>query len=211
MGQALSVSKVLSAKFHTLDIDGDWQAAIGQPELTGSWMIYGPPKNGKTTFAMMLAKYLSKYARVAYDSIEEGLSKTIQMAMERVNMKEVGGRVVLLDKEPFGELVKRLHRQKSPDVVIIDSVQFMDLRFDEYKRLKTAFPDKLFVYVSHVSGRQPDGQVAKRIWRDANVFFRIRGYRAFPTSRYGGGAYIDVWPEEAEKFWALENNYNSLK
>jgi hypothetical protein len=204
MGQALSISKVLNAKFHTLEVDGEWSAAIGQPELTGSWMIYGAPKNGKTTFAMMLAKYLSKFVRVAYDSVEEGLSQSVQMAMERVGMKEVSGRVVLLDKEPIAELVKRLHRQKSPDVVVIDSVQFLDPSFSEYKKLKTAFPDKLFVYVSHVSGRQPEGQVAKRIWRDANVYFRIEGYRAFPVSRYGGGGTIDIWAERAAEYWALE-------
>lgn len=204
MGQALSISKVLNAKFHTLEVDGEWSAAIGQPELTGSWMIYGAPKNGKTTFAMMLAKYLSKFVRVAYDSVEEGLSQSVQMTMERVGMKEVSGRVVLLDKEPIAELVKRLHRQKSPDVVIIDSVQFLDPSFSEYKKLKTAFPDKLFVYVSHVSGRQPEGQVAKRIWRDANVYFRIEGYRAFPVSRYGGGGTIDIWAERAAEYWALE-------
>lgn len=204
MGQALSISKVLNAKFHTLEVDGEWFAAIGQPELTGSWMIYGAPKNGKTTFAMMLAKYLSKFVRVAYDSVEEGLSQSVQMAMERVGMKEVSGRVVLLDKETIADLVKRLHRQKSPDVVIIDSVQFLDPSFSEYKKLKTAFPDKLFVYVSHVSGRQPEGQVAKRIWRDANVYFRIEGYRAFPVSRYGGGGTIDIWAERAAEYWALE-------
>lgn len=204
MGQALSISKVLNVKFHTLEVDGEWSAAIGQPELTGSWMIYGAPKNGKTTFAMMLAKYLSKFVRVAYDSVEEGLSQSVQMAMERVGMKEVSGRVVLLDKEPIADLVKRLHRQKSPDVVIIDSVQFLDPSFSEYKKLKTAFPDKLFVYVSHVSGRQPEGQVAKRIWRDANVYFRIEGYRAFPVSRYGGGGTIDIWAERAAEYWALE-------
>ena len=204
MDKALSISNVLNAKFHTLDVDGEWLSAIGQPELTGSWMVYGAPKHGKTTFAMMLAKYLSRFARVAYDSIEEGLSKSIQMSMERVGMMDVCGRVVLLDKEPFPELVERLHRRKSPDVIIIDSVQFMDLSFAEYKKLKTAFPSKLFVYISHVSGRQPEGQVAKRIWRDANVYFWVEGFRAFPTSRYGGGDTIDVWKERAEAFWALE-------
>lgn len=210
MGKALSIQNVLKARFHTLSVDGEWEAAIGQPELTGSWMIYGAPKNGKTTFAMMLSKYLSRFCRVAYNSVEEGLSQSIQMAMTRVRMEEVGTKVVLLDKEPFGELVKRLHRQKSPDVVVIDSVQFMGLSFDEYKKLKNAFPNKLFVYVSHVSGRMPEGQVAKRIWRDVNVYFRIEGHRAFPVSRYGGGSHIDVWKERAEEYWGLEKTNNNI-
>lgn len=210
MGKALSISNVLKARFHCLALEGEWELAIGHPELTGSWMIYGAPKNGKTTFAMMLAKYLSKFCRVAYNSIEEGLSHSIQMSMERVGMEEVGSSVVLLDKEQFSDLVKRLHRQKSPDVIILDSVQFMGLTFEEYKKLKCAFPDKLFVYVSHVSGRMPEGQVAKRIWRDANVYFRIEGHRAFPVSRYGGGNTIDVWKERAEEYWGLEQNKTNI-
>jgi len=56
-----------------------------------------------------------------------------------------------------------------------------------------------------VAGRKPEGQVAQRIWRDANVYFRIEGYRAFPVSRYEGGTTtIDVWKEEAERYWGLE-------
>lgn len=204
MKRALSVSNVANARFKTLEFEGEWLAAVGRPELTGAWFIYGPPKHGKTTFAMMAIKYLSGFERSAYDSIEEGLSLSIQLAMERVDMDEASGRVVLLDKMEIGELVKYLKRHKSPNVVVIDSVQFADLTFAQYKRLKEAFPRKLFIYVSHVEGRQPDGQVAKRIWRDSNVVFRVEGYRAFPSGRYGGGEYIDIWPEKADEYWGLD-------
>lgn len=202
--RALSVSNVANAKFKTLEFEGKWLHAVGKPELTGAWFIYGPPKNGKTTFAMMLVKYLSNFERCAYDSIEEGLSLSIQLAMERVGMDVVGGRVVLLDKMEIGELIPYLKRHKSPNVVVIDSVQFAELTFAQYKRMKEAFPRKLFIYVSHMEGRQPDGQVAKRIWRDSNVVFRVEGYRAFPSGRYGGRDYINIWEEEAEKHHGLD-------
>ena len=204
MKRALSVSNVASAKFKTLEFEGEWLRAVGKPELTGAWFIYGPPKNGKTTFAMMAVKYLSNFERCAYDSIEEGLSLSIQLAMERTDMDDVGGRVVLLDKMEISELIPYLKRHKSPNVVVIDSVQFAELTFAQYKRLKETFPGKLFIYVSHVEGRQPDGQVAKRIWRDSNVVFRVEGHRAFPVGRYGGGDYIDVWEERAEEYWGLD-------
>lgn len=203
--RAYSVDNVISKKFNTLDFCGHWLESVGTPELTGSWFIYGPPKNGKTSFAMMAAKYLSSFKRVAYNSIEEGISLTIQMAMKRENMQEVGSRVVLLDKEPVQDLVKRLGKHKSPDVVIIDSVQFAELTFSDYKSLKSRFPHKLFIYISHVDGKLPEGNVAKRIWRDSNVFFRIEGFRAFPVSRYGGGEYMNVNDELAANYWGLKN------
>jgi nucleoside-triphosphatase THEP1 len=205
MKRAYSVRNVADAKFKTLHLEGAWESAIGTPELTGSWFIYGAPKNGKTTFALQLAKYLTGFGRVAYDSVEEGLSLTMQMAMERVGMEEVGSRLVLLEKEDVAELTERLKRHKSPDIVIIDSVQFLDLKFSEYKQLKEAFPDKLFIYISHIEGKQPEGNTARRIWRDANVYFSVEGFRAFPVSRYGGGEPVDIYPEKAMEYWGFEN------
>ena len=201
MKQALSISNVLNAKFRTINVSDEWRRVVGIPELTGTWMIYGAPKNGKTTFAMQLAKYLCGFGRVAYDSVEEGLSLTIQSTMERVRMDEVNGQCMLLDREPVADLIKRLHKQRAADFVFLDSVQFADLKFCEYKALKKAFPHKLFIYISHINGGTPDGQVAKRIWRDCNVYFKVEGYRAFPVSRYGGGEPWTVWKEGAEKVW----------
>lgn len=201
MNRSYSVHNVFDAKFRTLELDGEWKEAIGSPELSGSWFVYGPPKNGKTSFAMKLAKYLTRFRRVAYNSIEEGLSLSIKMAMKRVNMLEVGGRLVLVKKD-FGELTAYLKQHKSPDVVVIDSVQFLELKFEEYKQLKSMFPSKLFIYVSHIEGRLPDGLTARKIFRDANVSFRIEGFKGFPVSRYGGdGEPIVISEEKAMEYW----------
>lgn len=208
MKRAYSVKNVADARFNTLQLDGEWRSAIGTPELTGSWFIYGAPKNGKTTFALQLAKYLTNFRRVAYDSVEEGLSLTMQMAMDRVKMTEAGSRFVLLEKEDVGELTARLKRHKSPDIIVIDSVQFLDLKFSEYKQLKETFREKLFIYISHVEGRQPEGNTARRIWRDSNVYFSIEGFRAFPMSRYGGGEHIDIYPEKAQEYWGFDTDTN---
>lgn len=202
MKRAWSVDNVLNAKFRTLEFEGEWLEACGKPELGGSWFIYGPPKNGKTSFAMLLAKYLTRFVRVAYDSVEEGFSQSIKDAMIRTGMQEAGRRLVLLDKEDVPELADRLARRKSPEAIVIDSIQFMGLQFEDYKKLKQSFPDKLFIWVSHVDGRHPDGNTAKRVMRDANIFFRIEGFVAYPTSRYGGGRPITISEEKAGAYWA---------
>lgn len=205
MRRAISVANVIDARFQTLNLEGEWLEAIGKPEASGTWFIFGPPKNGKTTFAMMLAKVLAGFRKIAYDSVEEGLSLTIQMALERTGMVDVGSRFVLLDKEDIGDLVTRLKKHKSPDIVVIDSVQFMDLKWSEYKQLKAEFPGKLFIYISHIDGSKPDGLTARKIWRDASVVFRVQGFRAIPVSRYGGGQYIDINKEKADAYWGLES------
>lgn len=202
--KAYSLNNILKAKFKTLEFSGAWKEAIGNPELTGSWFIYGPPKNGKTSFALTLAKYLAEFRRVGYNSVEEGLSLSFQKAVERVSMHEIGNRFVLIEREEVEDMVKRLKKHKSPDIFFIDSVQFLELSFHEYKRLKGLFPSKLFIYISHVEGRQPDGYAARKILRDANVIFRVEGFKAFPVGRYGGGIPITISAQKAAEYWGLK-------
>lgn len=201
MKRALSVNNVIDAKFRTMPFGGEWLAGIGSPELSGSWIIYGAPKNGKTSCAMKLAKYLTRFGKVAYNSVEEGLKLSLKNAIIRANMHEVARRFKLLDQENVEEMIERLQKQKSPDIIFIDSVQFLELKFSEYKHLKELFPNKLFIYISHIEGKQPDGQVARRIWRDANVAIRVEGFKAFPVSRYGGGDPVVISPERALEYW----------
>ena len=204
--QAQSTSNVRTAKFTCLPFEGEYFRAVGQPERTGTHVIIGPSKNGKTTFAMMYAKYLSSFERVAYDSVEEGLCKTIQMAMDRVNMWEVGGKVILYDKMEIEDLRAKLKQHKSPNIIFIDSIQFADMTFKDYKTLKREFPNKLFVYISHINSGQPEGKTAQRIFRDASVVWHIEGFRAIPQSRFVEDGVtqdpIDIWPEGAAKYWA---------
>ena len=133
------------------------------------------------------------------------MCKTIQMAMDRVNMWEAGSKVVLYDKIEMEDLIKKLDQHKSPNVVFIDSIQFADMTFKDYKMLKRRYPHKLFVYISHVQGGMPEGKVAQRIYRDAAVVWRIEGFRAIPQSRFVEDGvtqdYIEIWHEGADKYW----------
>jgi hypothetical protein len=203
MKKALSVDNILKAKFNVMSFDGKWYDAFGNPERTGCMTIHGPSKNGKTDFVMQLSKYLTHFGRVLYCSIEEGLSKTIQVAIERNNMKEVGGKFTFIGKITFEELKERLKSHCSPNFVVIDSIQFMELKFSEYKELKAEFKNKLFIYISHEKNKLPDGSAAIKIYRDSNATCRVEGFRAFPTSRYGGGEYINISDKYAQEYWGI--------
>lgn len=198
--RALTVNDIKSFKPHKLEFDGQWLKAIGSPELTGTWIIWGNSANGKTRFALQLAKYLAKFARVAFNSLEEGLSDTLRNGVIATGMTEVQHNILFLDKEPIDELKERLRKRRSPDIVIIDSLQYTGLTYEQYKRLRDEFRQKLFIFISHAEGRDPKGNVGKSIRYDANVKIPIIGYVAYPQSRYGGGEPYVIWEKGARDF-----------
>lgn len=201
MAKAYSTHRLLQMKFKELDFAGDWLALIGKPEIKGSWFIWGGSTNGKTRFALQLTKQLAKFGKVVYNSLEEGASKTIRTALVSVNMLEVGANFNLLDMEPIDELKERLRRDKKIKFVIIDSLQYSGLSYNDYKELRDKFSKKLFVFVSHAEGKEPSGTTAKSIRYDAFVKIWVEGYKAFAQSRYGGGEPYIIWEQGSKKYW----------
>lgn len=201
--RALTVKDIREYQPHVLDFEGQWLSAIGKPELTGSWIVWGNSANGKTRFALQLAKYMARFVRVAYNSLEEGLSLSMKTAIADVGMgdPETKRNFILLDKEPINELVVRLKRQRSPRVVIIDSLQYTGLTYAEYKRLRDTFRNKLFVFISHADGREPTGNVGRSVKYDAFVKIYVEGYKAVPQSRFGGGGEYVIWEKGAKQYW----------
>jgi hypothetical protein len=202
--RAKSVAEILKYKPKALPFTGAWFNSFGTPELSGCWLIWGNSGNGKTRFTLQLCKYLAQFGRVAYNSLEEGLSLSFQSAIKAVGMRDVARRFVMLDKEPISELRARLSGQKSPDVVVIDSVQYSGLDKISAKALVDAFPRKLFVFVSHADGKNPAGRTASAIRFHAGVKLWVEGYRIpAPVSRFKEGECTPfvVWIEGAEKYW----------
>ena len=203
MARAASLDQVLRTRFKVLPFDGEWKDAIGCPELTGSWIIWGNSGNGKTRFALQLCKYLCQFGRVAYDSLEEGVSVSLVKAIKETHMMEVRRKFVVLDKEPIDQLTERLEKPKSPDIVCVDSLQYTGMSYEQYKALKERFPKKLFIWISHADGTLPEGRVAKKVRFDSNVKVFVQAYRAEPVSRYGGGKPYIIWEEGYRKNFEL--------
>ena len=198
--RAVSISELFNTKFKPCGFTGEWLRSIGDPEIRGSWIIWGHPANGKTSYAVQLAKYFSQFGRVAYNSLEEGASLSIKRIFQREGMEAVKRKVILLDQEPMDEMVVRLGKQKSPDIIVIDSLQYADLNYNAYKQLRNSFPKKLFIFISHAEGKEPAGRVAKKVRYDCFVKIWVEGYVAYPQSRYGGGESYTIWAEGSEKY-----------
>lgn len=190
-------------KFNVLQFEGKWKEFIGCPEVKGSWIIYGDGANGKTRLMLQMAKYLGNFGKVYINSLEEGESESIKRGWIEEDIDSTRDHVYLLDKEPFEQTRQRLTMRNSPDFVFFDSVQFMQkFTQEEYNDLLNEFPNKLFIFTSHVTGKEPKGSLANAIYYRSFVKFYVEGFRAFAKTRYEGNTPFDIWPEKAFEYWS---------
>lgn len=208
MARAYSASEVLAKKVPSIPFEGRWREAFGEPGRAGVWLIWGQSANGKSSFAMQLARELCKYGKVAYNSLEESIGLSFQENMERCQMGDVDGRFLILDRESMEDLNIRLKKQRSPDFIIIDSLQYTGLNYNDYKRLKEAHPKKLFIFISHADGDKPYGSTATKVQYDADMKILVQGYRAICKGRFipEAGKHYSIWAEAEVKYWGLETD-----
>lgn len=201
MKRAIPINEFMSTKKSTLEFDGQFLGAFDKPEDVGVWFIWGNSGNGKTSFALQLAKYLTKFGQVAYNSLEEGDSLTMQRAFEKVQMKEVAGKIVLL-QESMEELSARLSSRRSPDFVFIDSFQYTQMSYKKYIEFKEKHRNRLLIFISQADGKQPSGRAAKSVMYDASLKIWVEGFRAISKGRYiGKDSHYTIYPEGAERYW----------
>lgn len=201
MQRALTVENVLSARFRGLEFEGDWREVFGVPERAHDWIIWGQSGSGKTTFNMQMAKYISQFEPVLYNSMEEGLSTSLQEAYKRAGLTRSDS--VLMVSERMGDMCQRLMKKRSPNIVIIDSIPYTRYRWNDYMKLKELFKNKLRIWVGHAEGKEPKGALARDIRYDSFVKIYTEGFRAFVTSRFSssGTSQMDIWDDGATKYW----------
>lgn len=195
---AYSYSDIEKMKFSTLPFEGIWKELIGEPEIAGSWIIWGKSANGKTRFALQLAKYLAGFQKVYYNSLEEGLKLSFKNALEANNIKAVGSKFCF-HKEKLPQMRARLLKDRSPNIVIIDSLQHFRISIADYYNLIDEFPKKLFIFISHANGTEPKGELGDEIRYNSDVKIRVHQFIATPveTTRYGGFKPYVIWEQGA--------------
>lgn len=199
--RAISVDEIEKMKFIELQLSKPFQKLLGKPERSGVWIIWGESFNGKTSFALQLAKELTMSGKVFYNTLEEGARKSFQTAVINNNMKEVARKFIIGNRESIEDMKERLRKKKSPDIIFIDSIQYTEMTKKQYKDLKHEFPNKLFIFLSHADGKYPKGALADFVRYDVDIKIRVEGYKAMCLSRLGGDKepYI-IWAEGAAQY-----------
>nr|DAV09175.1 MAG TPA: Ras of Complex, Roc, domain of DAPkinase [Caudoviricetes sp.] len=206
MKKALSMVDLMRKNREVYAFEGALQEAFGQPEQNGVWFIWGRSGNGKTSFVLQLCKELTRYGKVAYDSLEEGDSLTMQNALMRVGMGDVGRRFILLN-ESLKELDTRLKRRRSPDIVVVDSFQYAHIDLKQYEEFIDQHKNKLIIFVSQADGLKPWGRTAQSAMYSASLKIWVEGYRAISKGRYRGNlGYYTIWAEKADEYWNKQGN-----
>lgn len=211
MGKRLNVKQMVQKKYTLIDgLNEDMQALLGQLEDSFTAIIYGGSGHGKTNFLVKLMKELKTVGDMLYVSYEEAHGKTIQDLILRHKLDEELPNLKFSDGETIGELTSMLRKKRSPKLIVLDSWQFSGLTLDDYKLLKKEFvfgksvgKRKIFLIISHVNGKMPDGKTAIDIKKDCNIKIRVEGFVAFvDTSRYGNTKQtMVVYEERAQQYW----------
>jgi predicted ATP-dependent serine protease len=193
MGRTLGVNQILNKQYDSSPLDKKWLAALGEISAPFKWLVFGRPKNGKTTFVLQFCKDASEFAKVYYNSMEEGDSKTMQEALKRVNMNETKpGRFMLGDRDTFKEMCEKLKKNRA-QIVVIDSRDYMKLTTDQYKMLTTMFPRKSFIIVCWEQSGKPLGKYAKDIEFMVDMVTHVSRFTAITNGRFGAELKYRIW------------------
>lgn len=193
------LNKIVYQVFHFI---GEWLLLFGEPEKGATWFIWGNSGNGKSTTCAKLAFMLSGFGKVLYLALEEKKGKSIRMKLKEDGFTDKTKNFRLLPFSTFQQLIQRLHRRNSEDIIFIDSLQYWGISYKQYQSLIEIFPNKTFVFVSHAKGKDPKGGVADSIHYDAAVKIWVEGGRIDVKHRFeGGGGLMVIIPELAEKYW----------
>jgi len=203
MKRSLSAVQALAVRNRTLEVSPEWKGCLGDEIARhGIVFIWGNSGNGKSSAVMAFAKMLAGIGKVLYVSREEGYSLSFQNTLRRFGMQECGASFQVIDKENMESLVERLSKPRSPEFVIIDSVQAMGINSRQYKQLREQFRSKLLVLVSQADGKRPLGRSAVSMMYDADLKIWVEGHTAFSKGRFMGETKEFVtWEEGARRYW----------
>ena len=145
----LNAKELSQVQFKTIPFKGVWAEFIGQPEFGFSLSIYGQPGQGKSTFAIILAKYLSEnHGKILLNSSEEKHSKTLQEKLIRLNA--ANELILISTNSTISGLREQMKNYPSP-FVIIDSIDHMKATPEDIENLKKESKGVSFILIHQVT------------------------------------------------------------
>jgi hypothetical protein len=193
-----SKKDILGWNFKPVKIPQEWVEHLGEIPDNARILVKGKPKNGKTEYLFKMTKMLCMDAgkKVHYNSTEQGKSKSIQAAFVRNKMADIrAGKWMLADatQNKFDPWFERLQGHNSGSVIVLDSIDYMKMTVEDFKRLHERFPKKMIIVVAWL----PLKTQAKDIEFMVDMVIEVDDHYAKSISRFGGNKLYDIWPDRA--------------
>ena len=133
----------IKENYPTIGLKGKYKTFLGDLHKGFSMIVFGKPGQGKTTWALCLAKHLAEHhGKVIYASNEEFGSKTLQE-----KLKFAGGADKNLD---FSEDLEKVNLNHY-DFLFIDSIQRLGMSLTAFKALRKKYPHLAVVLIGQVN------------------------------------------------------------
>lgn len=136
----LTAEQMGTRQLDLLEFFSFWLTLFGKPARNFTMMFHGEPHNGKTILLLKLSQYLAEFfGKVLYISSEEFASPTMTTKVQEF-------------LNPFPERLHFAENLKDPDLsqyefIILDSVNDLGLKVNDYKELRKAHPNTAFIFI----------------------------------------------------------------
>jgi hypothetical protein len=193
MAKNYGIKDIEAWEFTPIALPAEWTDHLGEITENVRILIKGRAKNGKTEYSIKLTKALCiALGKVSFNSTEQVRTSGFKKAIIRNKMHEVVGKFVLCsrDQKDFDVWFKKLQRPNSGRVIVLDSMDYMNLTFDQFKQLNDRFPNKAIIMICW-----HDNQVAKKIEYLMDALVEVKDFKAHCISREGGGKPFIIKPK----------------
>jgi len=185
-----SSKDILNTKFDTLPFNGAWGEFMQTPGANLKAVVYGKPKNGKTSFSFQFADYLSAFGPVLYVLADQGIGEATKQLIRNM---QVGGNEDILFKA-FRDM-KSLDEMAASGAfkfIFIDLINNFQIAAQD---METFFHKYPHIGIILVMESTKDGNFrGEQKWTHiVDAIITVENWVASQTGRYGSGVY--KWPK----------------
>lgn len=140
-----TVKELREMQHQTLAFEGKWAEFIGLPSPNFGAIIHGPPKNGKSTFALEFAHYLSTFGKMLYVSGEEAFNASLKSRCDRLKIPDDADIKFIKERDckRIAKAIKNIHAR----FVIVDSAHHVKLTPAILGQWREANPKTSFIII----------------------------------------------------------------
>lgn len=137
----VNMEEFKAMNFEVLEFNNEYQNLIGNPPKGFAMLIYGESGNGKSTWAIKFAEYLSEnFGEVLYNSSEEGFGETLKRKLPTESKN-----LYVSEFRKFEEFKNAIGSKYG--FIFIDSVNDMDITAEQLRELREINKNRSIIYL----------------------------------------------------------------